>query len=234
MQGNEKKKYVKGMFNDIAENYDLLNHLLSMGADFYWRKRAIQLMEISDDHLILDLATGTGDLAIAAAKKSKCNIIGLDIAFNMMLPAREKIQKKGLSDRIAFVCGDGENMPFKDDVFDRGMIAFGIRNMGNISQALNELNRVLKKKGRLMVLEFSTPQIPLFRELYALYFKLTLPLIGKIISGHADAYSYLPESVSNFPAKREFMGLMADAGFIDIRHKNFTFGICTAYLGVKQ
>ena len=234
MRGKEKKKYVTAMFNDIADRYDLLNHLLSLGIDYYWRYRAIGLLEVQKEHLVLDLASGTGDLAVATVKKSGAKVIGLDIAQKMLLAGQEKIRKKKLADKIAFVCGDGENMPFKDAVFDRSMIAFGIRNMGDMPKALSELHRTLKPGGRLMVLEFSLPAFVPLRKLYLLYFKMMLPLIGKLISGHADAYSYLPESVENFPTQKEFSALMSTAGFLNVRYKNFTFGICTAYIGDKS
>jgi demethylmenaquinone methyltransferase/2-methoxy-6-polyprenyl-1,4-benzoquinol methylase len=233
IQGKEKKKYVTAMFNDIAERYDLLNHLLSLGIDYYWRYRAIGLMRIKKEHLVLDLASGTGDLAIATVKKSGAKVVGLDIAHKMLTAGFEKIRRKGLEDKISFVCGDGEKMPFREKSFDRAMIAFGIRNMGDMPAALGELFRVLKENGKLMILEFSLPSFPLLRKLYLLYFKLMLPIIGKIISGHAEAYSYLPESVENFPSQREFSQLMAQTGFSDVYYKNFTFGICTAYIGNK-
>ena len=229
----EKKQLVRAMFNDIAEKYDFLNHFLSLGFDFYWRKKAIRMMQLEEGQIVMDLATGTGDLALSAVKTSKVSVIGVDIALKMLQIGFEKIVKKKKTDRISFLCADGENLPFKNSIFDRAMIAFGIRNMANIEVALGEMSRTLKDNGRVMILEFSLPENFLMKKIYLAYVKLILPLLGRIISGHPEAYSYLPGSVERFPSQSEFISMMQNSGFSQVHHQKFTFGICTAYIGSK-
>lgn len=234
MEQNKKKKYyVHRMFNSIATKYDFLNHFLSLGMDFYWRFRSIRMLKLEKGNLVLDLASGTGDLSISALNKEDVTIVAADIAMNMLVTAQKKINKKKLSQKISFLCADGENLPFQDNVFDRAMIAFGIRNMEDIDKALRELCRTLKVGGLLLILEFSLPSRPFIKKLYLSYFKLLLPLLGRLISGHPDAYSYLPASVENFPSRQSFIVQMRNSGFDEITYKKFTFGICTAYIGVK-
>ena len=230
----EKKLLVKAMFNDIAGKYDFLNHFLSLGFDFHWRSRAIHMMDLRDGQIVLDLATGTGDLALSAVKKRNVSVIGVDIALKMLQIGQEKVIRKKQTDKISFVCGDGEKLPFEDEIFDRAMIAFGIRNMENIELALKEINRTLKQGGRLMVLEFSLPTSVLMKNLYLIYFKFMLPILGRLVSGHPDAYSYLPESVEKFPAQSEFKLIMEKSGLAKVNYQNFTFGVCTAYIGIKD
>jgi demethylmenaquinone methyltransferase/2-methoxy-6-polyprenyl-1,4-benzoquinol methylase len=224
-----KKSKVTMMFNGIAHRYDFLNHFLSFGMDFIWRKKAIRKMGIQPGEQILDLATGTGDLAISSLKYAPAKIIGLDISYNMLHFGQKKLERRNLTDKISLICGDGENMPLRNGQFDHAMIAFGIRNMGNLPAALSELHRVLKDDGKLMILEFSTPDNTFFRKLYFFYFRIILPVLGRVISGHKEAYSYLPASVQNFPDRPTFIALLKETGFARVDTEIYTFGICTAY-----
>ncbi len=230
----DKKAIVGSMFDSIAWRYDFLNHLLSFGIDRCWRRKAVRI--ISQTHMnseILDVATGTGDLAIAAMKINPVRIVGIDISGKMLEAGREKIRRLQLSDKIEFITGDSENIPFRDRSFDVAMVAFGIRNFSDPALGLSEMNRVLRDGGLIMILEFSKPDRLLFRKIYYFYFLNILPFIGGIFSKDKNAYRYLPESVIEFPDNEEFNSLLTKAGFSGIRHKKLTGGVATIYTGFK-
>lgn len=221
------------MFNDIAHRYDFLNHFLSAGIDYSWRRKAIRLLGKNEPKIILDVATGTGDLSIEAMKLNPAKIVGIDIAEDMLEIGRQKILKKKLSDIITLQTGDSEDIQFVDFSFDAVMVSFGVRNFENLEKGLSEMFRVLKKDGQVMILEFSKPQKFPVKQLYNFYFRYILPFLGRIISGDASAYTYLPDSVSKFPAGKEFTQLLEKVGFKKTQHISLTFGIASIYLGSK-
>jgi demethylmenaquinone methyltransferase / 2-methoxy-6-polyprenyl-1,4-benzoquinol methylase len=229
-----KKATVRAMFDSIAWRYDFLNHFLSFGIDHMWRKKAIRI--ISETHKIpkiLDVATGTGDLAIAAMKLNPETITGIDISRKMIDIGREKIVRKKLSHKIKLISGDSENITFSDNSFDVAMVAFGVRNFSDPLKGLTEMNRVLTPGGLIMVLEFSRPSGFPFRQIYNLYFLNILPLLGRLLSKDRNAYRYLPDTVMKFPDNENFIKLMSDAGFTGIRQKKLTFGVASIYTGIK-
>ena len=230
----EKRKVVESMFNSIARRYDFLNCFLSFGIDRIWRKRAVKIIARQyKNPYILDIATGTADLAIAAAKISGAKIIGIDISEKMLEIAEKKIIKKRLSDRISLIRADSENIPFPDNNFDVAMVAFGVRNFSDLSKGLSEMHRILRNSGMIVVLEFSKPQGFIFGHLYNFYLKRILPLIGRLFSGNKVAYSYLPDSVSRFPDNEDFLKMLSDAGFSETRLIKLTGGIAGIYTGFK-
>ncbi len=231
-RGDEKKAYVQEMFDDISGKYDFLNHLLSFGLDFYWRHRLVSQLSPDPGHLILDVATGTGDVGFKILKKHDVKVIGLDYAYNMTRIGREKAQQRS-ENRFHFVQGDGENLPFPGDRFDAITIAYGFRNIGYFEKALKEFHRVLKPGGRLAILEFSQPRSRWFSALYTWYFKNILPAIAGLFS-RADAYRYLPESVEHFPERDELLKMMRETGFTNNRFTDLTFGVTTIYTGTKS
>lgn len=233
------------MFDSIAGSYDSLNHWLSLDVDKTWRRRALKLItDAPAGTQVLDLACGTGDFSIAIAKAlakrdggkeaTSSHVTGVDLSEGMLAVMREKVAKADLGKMIGIEEGDGENLRFGDSSFDRVTIAFGIRNFENRLKGLQEMLRVLKPGGRLVILELSRPENPVLRWFYDLYFLHILPKIGGKVSGDKAAYAYLPASVAAFPGKKEFMGLMAEAGFRNVRHKALTFGLCRLYTGEKQ
>jgi len=231
---DKKKAEIGFMFDNIAFRYDLLNHLLSFGIDRCWRKRAIKI--ISETHKnpeILDLATGTGDLAIAAMKLDPKHITGIDISPLMLKIGKAKIDKRGLSGRIELIPGDSEKISFSDNSFDVAMVAFGVRNFADPYKGLSEMNRVLRIGGLVMILEFSKPSGFPFSQIYKFYFLKILPVIGKLFSKNRKAYKYLPESVMQFPDNEKFINLMTSAGFKNVRQKKLTGGIASVYTGLK-
>ncbi len=237
MGTNPQKSYsdVGSMFDDIAPRYDFLNHLLSFGIDRWWRRQAVRV--ISETHKnpgILDVATGTCDLAVAAMRLDPRHITGIDISAKMLESGRQKIRKKGLEGRIDLVQSGSENIPFSDGTFDVVMVAFGVRNFSDRLKGLSEMNRVLDENGLIMVLEFSKPRHFPFRQLYLFYFRMLLPLIGRIFSGNRSAYRYLPDSVMQFPDYEQFLDLLKFAGFINVRCRKLTGGIASIYTGFKQ
>tara|TARA_Y100001970_G_C14227561_1_gene856600 strand:- start:975 stop:1700 length:726 start_codon:yes stop_codon:yes gene_type:complete len=232
-KGDAKKEYVRNMFNDVSKKYDLLNKLLSFGIDSYWRNRLIKSMNVNDDSIILDIATGTGDVVFEILKNNSIKIIGLDYAENMIEVAKEKAHLKNLSHLTEFIHGDAENLPFNDSQFNSLSISFGFRNIGNYERALSEFNRVLKNKGKLSILEFSEPKLKLFNIIYKLYFRYVLPRIGFLVS-KSDGYKYLPESVEHFPSRKEVSYMISSAGFSDINIKNLTFGVCSIFTAIKH
>lgn len=228
-----KKSQVAGMFNNIAPKYDFLNHFLSLGIDKIWRRKAINLLKSIPNPLILDVATGTGDLAIEANKRLGCEVVGVDISVEMLKVAQLKLNKKGLSEKISVQEGDSEHLPFEDNHFDAVMVAFGVRNFENLNKGLSEMCRVLKPGGKMMVLEFSKPAYFPFKQLYLFYFKFILPLLGGVISKDKAAYTYLPESVLNFPDGIQFDAELVKAGMKPLRRYKQTMGIATIYLSEK-
>jgi demethylmenaquinone methyltransferase / 2-methoxy-6-polyprenyl-1,4-benzoquinol methylase len=228
-----KKQEVRAMFNSIANRYDFLNHFLSAGIDHCWRKKAIKLAGVHHPKTILDMATGTGDLAIAATALHPEIIIGIDIAENMLAIGRDKLKEKKLEAIISFETGDSENLRFEDRTFDAVMVAFGVRNFENLENGLTEMYRVLNKGGIAVILEFSKPTGIGIRHIYNLYFRYILPLLGKTISGNSSAYTYLPDSVSEFPAGDAFLKILGSAGFSKTTSKRLSFGIASIYTGIK-
>jgi len=228
-----KKKQIKAMFDNIAPKYDFLNHSLSMGIDKIWRRRAIKLFKGINNPEILDIATGTGDLAIAAMKLNPQRIVGLDLSAEMLKVGEEKVKRKGLNQIISMIEGDSENLPFKDEEFDAVMVAFGVRNFENLNKGLTEINRVLKEDGKFMVLEFSNPSQFPFKQIYHFYSTKILPWWGGMLSKDKAAYTYLPESVAAFPEGDAFVKELNKAGFKSLRVWPQTFGIATIYFAQK-
>jgi demethylmenaquinone methyltransferase/2-methoxy-6-polyprenyl-1,4-benzoquinol methylase len=233
---NEKRKAsVESMFDSIAWRYDFLNHFLSFGIDRIWRRRAVRIISRNyKNPEILDVATGTGDLAITAMITNPLKITGIDISQNMLEIGREKIRKKGLSGKIELVNGDSENIPFGDDLFDVSMVAFGVRNFADPLKGLKEMRRVIRNNGMIVVLEFSKPSGFLFRTVYNFYFRNILPFVGKLFSKDNAAYSYLPDSVYRFPDNEAFLQLLSEAGFSDTRQVKLTGGVASIYTGLKK
>lgn len=226
---------VESMFDSIALKYDFLNHLLSFGIDRIWRRKAIRLISGHFKHpVILDVATGTGDLAIAAMKLEPQKITGIDISVKMLDIGRAKILKKGLASRIEMLQGCSENIPFSDDLFDVAMVAFGVRNFSDPLMGLSEMKRVIRNEGMIVVLEFSKPTAFPFRHVYNFYFRNILPFVGRLFSGDRAAYSYLPDSVFKFPDNNEFLELLGKAGFSDTSQKKLTGGVASIYTGLKK
>ena len=221
------------MFNNIAHRYDFLNHFLSAGIDYSWRRKAIKLMGRKNPKTILDVATGTGDLAIAALKINPEKIIGVDIAEDMLEFGRKKLTEKKLQDKITLETGDSENLRFGDASFDAVMVAFGVRNFENLEKGLSEMFRVINQNGQVMILEFSKPKKFPVKQLYNFYFRFILPSLGKMISGDSSAYTYLPESVGKFPDGDAFLNILQKIGFKEVKQIKLTFGIASIYWGLK-
>lgn len=228
-----KKEQVAEMFDNISHRYDLLNRLLSMGIDVYWRKKAISLLGLHRPQRILDVATGTGDFALEALALHPQQIIGIDISEGMLAIGRQKIARRKLDNIISLQKGDSENMPFQEATFDAVTVAFGVRNFENLEKGLANIYRVLREDGTLLVLEFSKPKIFPVKQLYFFYFRYILPLIGKIISKDRSAYAYLPESVKQFPDGIAFLRILENIGFRQTKCVPLTFGICSAYIAKK-
>ena len=223
------------MFDSIAGDYDALNHILSLDVDKIWRKKALkQIVDAPAPVQVLDLACGTGDFSIAIAKAlTGGHVTGVDLSEGMLAVMREKVDKAELNGMISIEEGDGENLRFPDNTFDRVTIAFGIRNFEDRPKGLREMLRVLKPGGRLVILELSRPENKIIRWFYDLYVLHILPKIGGKVSGDKAAYAYLPASVAAFPGKKEFTATMREAGFRTVTHKAFTLGICRMYTGEK-
>lgn len=229
-----KKQQVERMFDNIAHRYDFLNHFLSLGIDNVWRKKAIKILSTVNPKSVLDIATGTGDVAFAVNKQLKTEkLVGLDLSEGMLKYAREKSKKRGLEEKITFIKGDSENLEFQDNSFEGVIVSFGVRNFENITKGLSEIYRVLKPGGKLVILEFSKPKKFPVKNLYNFYFTNILPLWGKLISKDQSAYTYLPESVKAFPEGDDFCDIMKQQGFKKVEQKPLTFGICTIYSGIR-
>ncbi len=229
-----KKAQVAELFNNIAGRYDFLNHFLSLGIDKGWRKKAIAEVATVKPTTILDVATGTGDMAIAAAKKiHPKKIIGVDISEGMMDVGRKKIAGLNLQQLITLQTGDSEAMPFANGEFDAIMCAYGVRNFEHLEAGLTEMCRVLRPGGKLVILEFSHPTAPVVKQFYHFYFRNILPLLGRLVSKHIRAYTYLPESVMAFPEGKKFCEILKQCGFKDCKARPLTLGVTTLYTAVK-
>lgn len=228
-----KREQVEHMFDSIAHRYDLLNRLLSMGIDKGWRKKAIRSLAPAHPRLILDVATGTGDLAIEALKLNPDKVIGVDISELMLKVGKEKLEAQRLTGRIELRKGDSERLDFPDHTFDAITVAFGVRNFEHLQRGIDEMYRVLKPGGRIAVLEFSKPKSFPFKQVYGFYFSYILPFWGRMISSSKNAYTYLPESVKHFPEGKDFTAYLDRAGFTGSRVQPLTFGICSLYTAIK-
>lgn len=228
------KQYVRSLFNAIAYRYDLLNHLLSGGVDFSWRRRAIKHLRHMQPRAILDVATGTADFALAARRLHPDEIVGVDIAEEMLQRGKEKIERRGLTHLITLCLAEAEQLPFDNERFDAAIVAFGARNFEDLHRGLSEMHRVLRRGGMIVVLEFSRPRVFPFKQIYFLYFRFVLPYLGRMISKHREAYTYLPDTVLTFPEGREFLDILDRIGFRDLHEERLTLGIATIYTGVKS
>ena len=230
-----KKEQVEEMFDSIAETYDPLNRVLSAGIDKRWRKQMLRMLEEKKPERILDVATGTADVACdAAAHFPSATVIGLDLSAKMLKVGNKKVLKKGLQDRVQLIKGDSEALPFEAGDFDAVTVAFGVRNFGDLDKGLEEIYRVLKPGGTAMVLEFSRPRRFPVKNIFNVYFKYVLPQIGRWTSKDPKAYQYLYESVQVFPQYEEFEKRLQDAGFSKTDYKTLTFGICCVYSAYKS
>ncbi len=226
-----KKQQVEQMFDNVAPTYDILNRVLSLRIDVYWRKYAINLLRKDNPKQILDIATGTGDVAIALQNQlNPEHIIGLDLSQQMLNVGIGKIKKAGFSHHIDMIQGDSENLPFENNKFDAITVAYGVRNFENLEKGLREMQRVLRPGGKLCVIEFSQPKIFPVKQLFGLYFRYILPTIGRLTSKDARAYSYLYESVQAFPDGKNFTNILENCGFINTEWHPLTFGICSVYI----
>lgn len=231
-----KKEKIRRLFDNIAPEYDRLNHILSLDIDRIWREKAVrEIIVPGQTARILDVASGTGDFAIAIAKAAApgSSVTGIDLSEEMLRIGREKVKAAGLSTMTDMIQGDCEELPFDDGTFDRVSVAFGVRNFEHLERGLSEMLRVLKPGGKAVILELSVPSSPILLSLYKLYFLHILPAIGGMVSGDRAAYEYLPASVLRFPKPDVFMKMLSDCGFTDVRHRAFTFGICRMYTGTR-
>ena len=226
---------IAAMFDRISPKYDALNHLLSLNIDKVWRRKAAKVVAKNHPKTILDLATGTADLAIALAKYNpQANIVGMDIAEKMLAIGEEKVKRSNLDGQIELLHGDAAALPFNDNSFDAVTVAFGVRNFEELSMGLSEISRVLKSEGQAFILEFSMPQRFPVKQLYRLYFKYLLPFFGRIVSKDRSAYSYLPDSVERFPAPGAFLEMLAQHNLKNGHAQPMTFGIATLYATIKS
>ena len=233
-QISERKKESYKIFNEIASTYDFLNHTLSFGIDIYWRNKLLKHLPKKDSINALDLATGTGDVPLTLINDPRVKkITGIDLSKGMVDIGIEKVKKKGLEKKIFLMLGDGVNIPAGDSAFDLTTISFGIRNFSDPQKSLHDIHRVLKDEGRLMIMEFAIPTNPIIRAIYFFYFRHFLPKIGNLVSKHKDAYTYLNQSVEDFPYGENFLALMKNAGFKDLKMQSLTFGIAMLYIGDK-
>jgi demethylmenaquinone methyltransferase/2-methoxy-6-polyprenyl-1,4-benzoquinol methylase len=233
--GKGKKEQVAEMFDRIARRYDFMNRFLSLRVDLYWRKKAINRLKKNNPQRVLDVATGTGDLALMANQiLNPQKITGIDISAGMLEIGRQKIAQQGLSNSIELLQCDAETINFTDNSFDAVMVAFGVRNFENLEAGLKEMQRVLKPGGQLMVLEFSRPRLPLFRTLYDWYMKKLAPALAGSFNTDKEAYAYLNRSANAFPDRENFTSLLESAGFIQTSFEPLTLGICCIYTAKKS
>lgn len=229
-----KKEQVANMFNTISENYDGLNRMISFGIDVKWRKKVVRIIDKANPNTILDIATGTGDLAINFAKNTSAkSITGLDISEGMLSVGKTKIEKENLSNKISMILGDSENLPFDDNSFDAISVAFGVRNFENLEKGLKEIFRVLKTNGTFVILETSVPTKSPYKQFYKFHSSTILPLLGKLFSKDGSAYSYLSESASKFPYGETFNNILRKTGFKEVEYEPQTFGVATIYTATK-
>ena len=229
-----KKEEVQQMFDNIAPTYDKLNHILSLSIDKMWRRRVVRKVRRMKPEKIMDLATGTGDLAIKMAKAMpKAKIMGVDLSEKMLAVAAEKVRRKGLDDHIALYQGDAENLDVANGVLDVVTVAFGVRNFGNLEQGLSEIMRSLRSGGHIVVLEFSTPRNWFVRKCYQFYSNHVMKPVGGMVSKDRKAYDYLPDSIVEFPDRERFLDIMHRTGFVECRRFSQSFGIAQIYIGKK-
>lgn len=229
-----KKEQVAQMFDNISGNYDGLNRVISFGIDVKWRRKVVKLVSQNHPKVILDIATGTGDLAIMMAELNPDRIVGLDISEGMLEVGKQKVHKADLAETIEMVVGDSENMPFEDDTFDAITVSFGVRNFANLDKGLTEIKRVLKPGGTLVILETSNPTKFPYKQGYKIHTSIILPIIGKLFSKDKVAYSYLSESANSFPFGEAFDNILKKNGFINTKHIPVTFGVATIYSATKK
>ncbi len=225
---------VQDMFNAVAPRYDFLNGLLSAGFDRYWRKIAVDQLEPIANRLFLDVATGTADIALELALRDKSRVIGVDFSAAMLQLGKNKVVARNMQSSIQLFPGAAENLPLKNNSFDGAISAFGARNFADIDHAISEIYRVLKPKGKIVILEFSFPQNGFLQWLYRYYFEKILPIMGRWVSGHKSAYTYLPDSVGSFPKGDAFASILKKSGFESVTFKELTFGVTTIYTGFKN
>lgn len=230
---DKKKEQVESMFDNISSNYDGLNRVISFGIDQSWRRKVIKLISDSKAQNVVDIATGTGDLAIALAKENVEHVVGIDISNGMLDVGRKKIKSQNLSENIDMVQADSEDLPYPDNTFDAATVAFGVRNFENLDKGLSEIYRILKPDGLFVILETSNPTKFPFKQGYFFYSKYILPLIGKLFSKDKDAYRYLSESASVFPFGEAFNNILKKNGFINVKDFPQTFGAATIYIASK-
>lgn len=229
-----KKEQISKMFDHIAGTYDPMNHLMSLGQDRRWRRKAIERLASFNPQRILDVATGTGDFAIVASLSLQADyLLGVDISEGMMNVGRDKVQKLGLSEKIHFQYGDATELPLESDSFDAATIAFGVRNFSSLTKGLKEINRTLRKGGVIAILEMTEPENWIFKLGYKFYTKIGIPVLAKLISKDQLAYDYLPNSIAAFPQGEEMRKLLLNCGFSSVEIKKFTFQTCTFYLAIK-
>ncbi len=229
-----KKEQVADMFDNIAYRYDFLNRFLSVGIDIQWRKKAIRQLRNKNPKIILDVATGTADVAIMTVRILQPDkIIGIDISDGMLGFGRQKIEKLGLGNLIELLNGDSETIKFDDNSFDAVTVAFGVRNFQNLEKGLSEIKRVLKPGGKLVVLEFSKPKAAVVKQLYNVYMNVVAPNMGKLFSKNRNAYKYLDESIKKFPEGKNFTTILDNLGYTNTYCKPLSFGICSIYCGEK-
>jgi len=228
-----KKAQVAEMFDNIAHNYDFLNHFLSLGIDKLWRRKAINLLKESQPKVMLDVATGTGDFAIAALKLKPEKVIGVDISQEMLAMGQKKMKKNGYDNIISLEKGDSENLRFEDNTFEAVTVAYGVRNFENLEKGMSEILRVMKPNAKLVVLEFSKPKNFPVKQGFNFYFKYILPTLGRLVSKDNRAYTYLPESVQVFPEGKDFIDILKKIGFKNTSCRPLSFGISSIYVGQK-
>ena len=228
-----KKEQVAKMFDNISEDYDGLNRVISLGIDVSWRKKVVKLVGENNPQQILDIATGTGDLALMMSALKPQRIVGLDISAGMLEVGKQKVTKANLSDKIEMIVGDSENIPFEDNTFDAITVSFGVRNFENLDKGLKEILRVLKPGGKFVVLETSNPTKFPFKQGYKFYTNFILPVIGKIFSKDKVAYSYLSESANSFPFGEAFNNILQKNGFKNAKNLPVTFGVASIYTALK-
>lgn len=228
-----KKEEVTSMFDNIAHRYDFMNHFLSLGIDRIWRRKAVHSLKTIEPKVILDIATGTGDFAIALLKLKPKKIIGMDISKGMLEVGKRKMHERKIDHIIDMQHGDSENLPFDDGAFDAVTVAFGVRNFENLKQGLSEMLRVTRTGGKIVILEFSKPKKFPVKQTFAIYSKYVIPFFGKNIAKDEKAYAYLPESVSVFPEGKEFTDILRALGYNNVKAETVSGGIATLYTGIK-
>ena len=230
----DRANRIQEMFNAVAPRYDFLNGLLSAGCDKYWRKIAVDELEPVANRVFLDVATGTADIALGLAMRDASRIVGIDFSTRMLQLGKNKVSARNMQSSIQLFPGMAENLPLKSNIFDGAISAFGVRNFSNLNHGIREIHRILKPRGKIVILEFSFPQNGFLQWLYRLYFEKILPVMGRWVSGHKSAYSYLPDSVGSFPKGEAFASILKKAGFESVAFKELTFGVTTIYTGFKN